>query len=315
MSYEILQGDCLETLRTLPDACVQTCVTSPPYLGLRSYLPDDHPDKAREIGFAQTPDEYVAKLVDVFREVRRVLKDDGTLWLNLASSYNGSGGAGGDYNAGGLKEGQPKYKGRNFGAYKPKDLIPAPWLVAIALQQDGWWLRADVIWHKKAGMPENVSDRPTQAHEYLFLLAKSACYYYDAAAIAEPSIYPGDTRHLRGDNRKAHEPMTVDHGRRARTGRPTAETKNRRSVWSLSPEQSGVEHYATMPTKLVEPCILAGSKPGDVVLDPFAGAGTTGFVALRHHRGFIGCELYDKNIELAHRRIQQSQPTLLEVTA
>lgn len=313
MTYELIQGDCLQTMRGLPAGSVQCVVTSPPYLGLRSYLPDDHPDKPLEIGFGQTPDEYVAGLVEVFRAVRRLLKDDGTLWINLASSYNGSGGAGGDYNEGGLKEGQPKYKGRNFSAYKPKDLIPVPWLVAIGLQQDGWWLRSDIIWHKKAGMPENVDDRPTQAHEYLLLLSKRAHYYYNAAAIAEPSIYPGDTRHLRSDSRKVNEPMLADNGSRSRTGKPTAEMKNRRSVWSLSSEHSGVEHYATMPTKLVEPCILAGSKVGDTVLDPFNGAATVGIVALKHHRRYIGLELNEDYINLSHDRIRKSQPLLLEV--
>lgn len=313
--YRLIQGDCIESMKALPANSVQCCVTSPPYLNLRSYLPNDHPDKGKEIGFAQTPEEYVAKLVDVFREVRRLLKEDGTLWLNLAASWNGSGGAGGDYGAGGLREGQPKFKGNKAAGYKPKDMIPVPWLVAIALQQDGWWLRSDIIWHKLAPMPASYSDRPTVAHEYLFLLTKSADYYYDADAIAEQAV--------------GNEPANVTHkhqrGEGIVLGRKTnpnggllnmkaATSRNRRSVWTLGPESSGVEHYATMPTKLVEPCILAGSKPGDTVLDPFNGAATVGVVALRHLRNYIGIELYERNIELSQRRIERTTPMLLEVT-
>jgi DNA modification methylase len=323
MNYEILQGDALQTLKTLPANSVQCCVTSPPYLNLRSYLPDNHPDKAKEIGFAQTPEEYVAKLVDVFCEVRRALRDDGTLWLNLAASYNGSGGAGGDYNEGGLKDGQPKFKGSKATNYKPKDMIPVPWLAAIALQQDGWWLRADIIWHKLSPMPASYTDRPTVAHEYVFLLTKSAQYYYDADAIREPHKREwwndGSQTHYHNgtaQQQKAWVAAGKSPGTHSFNGNAlNTNGANKKSVWTLGPENSGVEHYAPMPTKLVEPCILAGSKPGDTVLDPFCGSGTTLAVALKHGRCGLGIELNEDYISLAHKRIGKTRPMLLEVTA
>lgn len=310
MSYQLLQGDAIAMLKTLPANSVQCCVTSPPYLNLRSYLPNDHPDKDKEIGFAQTPEEYICKLVGVFREVRRLLKDDGTLWLNLAASWNGSGGAGGDYNEGGLREGQPKFKGNKSAGYKPKDMIPVPWLAAIALQQDGWWLRSEIIWHKLAPMPASYDDRPTVAHEYLFLLAKSARYHYDADAIKEAST-TRDSYARDRDTTKLNK--TPGRTRMAGLKGNDYEYRNKRSVWTLPPEPSNIEHFAPMPTKLVEPCILAGSKPGDTVLDPFNGSGTTGAVALKHHRNYVGIDLNGAYIELAHDKIRRSQPMLFEV--
>lgn len=345
MNYEIIAGDCLQSLRTLPAQSVQTCVTSPPYYGLRDYgtaqyeggdpgckhtichysdpkASAERPHRydrsvclkcgARridaQIGLEETPEAYVAKLVEVFREVRRVLKDDGVLWLNLGDSYNGSGGAGGDYSAGGLKEGQPKYPGRNISGLGPKQLLGIPWRVAFALQADGWVLRSEIIWHKKAPMPESVTDRPTKAHEQLFLLAKSASYYYDADAIREQQEGDGRKRGcVISDDRIA----AIDYGGKRREAQDTG-TRNKRSVWTLGPESFNDAHFATMPTKLVEPCILAGSKPGDTVLDPFSGSGTTIAVALKYGRRGLGCELNPAYIEMAHKRIARTQPSFLQ---
>lgn len=267
MSYSILQGDCIATMKTLPAASVQCVVTSPPYLNLRSYLPDGHPDKHLEIGGEQSVAEYVGRLVEVFREVRRVLREDGVLFLNLGDSYNGSGGAGGDYGPGGLKEGQPKYAGSRMAGLKPKDLIGVPWECAFALRADGWWLRQEIIWHKKAPMPESVTDRCTKAHEQVFLLTKSAQYYFDADAIREENagIMPyGDKRNFKMNNESAQG----RHGKNSMFSGGTRDEyiekyytngRNKRSVWTLGPESYIGAHFATMPTKLVEPCILAGT--------------------------------------------------------
>lgn len=258
--WKVYQGDVLEVLKQLPDEFVQTVVTSPPYYGLRDYGVDG------QIGLEQTPEEYVAKLVEVFREVRRVLRKDGTVWLNLGDSYNGSGGAGGDYNKGGLKEGQPEYPGRNASNLKPKDLIGIPWRVAFALQADGWWLRSDIIWHKTNPMPESVTDRPTKAHEYLFLLAKSGRYYYDAEAIKEVAVEGKDLGLLRGktfaDGKHVawHAPsikQRQDAGVDSRTA--GSGYRNKRSVWTIPTQPYYGAHFAVFPKRLIEPCILAGT--------------------------------------------------------
>jgi DNA modification methylase len=267
----ILVGDVRERLRVVADGSVRCVVTSPPYWGLRDYGHDG------QIGLEQSPDEYVCEMVQVFREVRRVLADDGTVWLNLGDSYNGSGGAGGDYSEGGLKEGQPKYPGRNVQSLKPKDLVGIPWRVAFALQADGWYLRQDIIWHKPNPMPESVADRCAKAHEYVFLLSKSPRYHYDADSMQEQA-----------SNRE--------------------ETRNRRSVWSITTKPFRGAHFAVMPEALVEPCVLAGSAPGDLVLDPFTGSGTVAVVALRHDRNFIGCELNADYAAIAHERITNDAP-------
>jgi DNA modification methylase len=239
----ILLGDVRQRLRELPDQCVQTCITSPPYWGLRDY------GETRQIGLEQTPDAYVAEMVSVFAEVRRVLRDDGTLWLNLGDSYNGSGGAGGDYGVGGFKEGQPKYPGRKVGTLKPKDLVGIPWRVAFALQADGWYLRQDIIWHKPNPMPESVTDRCTKSHEYVFLLSKSARYYFDNRAIAEPAKYAGDDRGARGDKRRGTSMNSMSGA--------TGETRNKRDVWEVATKPFSGAHFAVMPEALVEPCIKA----------------------------------------------------------
>lgn len=465
-------GDCRELLAKFAAAGIraQTCVTSPPYYGLRDY---GHPD---QIGLEPTPDEYVAKLVEVFRCVRDVLADDGTLWLNLGDSYaHPTKGTGGGWAA---DPNNYAHKAQAFGARKfsmgdakPKDLMGIPWRVAFALQQPyervrikdridrawlaalvdgegcitalecksghgsgnsyppilqvrmcdpepiircceitgygkespkqeppsqggqrgsyqwrihgrkaadilaeiypyllvkrkqavvaynlqtvrdsyetkrgakipedalakqllcreilqklnarenvdlpswmvepriavepGWYLRQDVIWHKPNPMPESVRDRCTKAHEYIFLLSKSPRYYFDGAAIAEPAAYPGDNRAARRDTRKEIDPFCKDNGSRARTGKPTGDTRNRRSVWTVATRPYKGDHFAPFPPELIEPCVLAGSRPGDVVLDPFMGSGTTAQVATELGRQFIGCELNPKYVELHELR-------------
>jgi DNA modification methylase len=462
LTVAIYAGDCLSSLRRVPDASVQTCVTSPPYFGLRHYGVDG------QMGLEPTPDAYVAKMVEVFAEVRRVLRNDGTLWLNLGDSYAGSG-------KGGNPEDSPHDKQRtNRGTLvarqgdrmqtyglKPKDLIGIPWMVAKALQapyytgsikderdriwlaamldaegcmfihkrkagqhngqgyyrqnanyapgveiantslavverimalvgkgsicsqgpeqnarrkqriyrwnlrtgecrnfvrelypylvakqqqarillgcpssgeraeaahaalialhrtgasgvdfsappsmfEKGYYLRSDIIWAKGNPMPESVTDRPTKAHEHLFLLAKSERYYYDAEAIAERSAYPGDNRALRTDTRKAVDPMCMDGGSRARTGKPTALTRNKRDVWTVAPANYPGAHFATFPPKLIEPCIKAGCPQGGTVLDPFGGAFTTAQVALELGCNAVICELNPAYIEMGKRRI------------
>lgn len=310
---KVLQGDCLETLKTLDACLVQTCVTSPPYYGLRDYGMD------AQIGLEETPDAYVDKLVQVFREIRRVLRDDGTLWLNLGDSYanSGKGGnpAGSDWsgfvgNNDREKSAMPRaMKAKEIGL-KPKDLIGIPWLVAFALRADGWYLRSDIIWHKPNPMPESVTDRPTKSHEYIFLLSKSANYYYDQEAIAEPSTWAGDPRagygrlHYRG-KREGQE------GTGQENFVSISETRNKRSVWTVTTKPYSGAHFATFPPDLIEPCILAGSKAGDIVLDPFGGSGTTAAVAVKHHRDYILCELNADYIELTNKRLTQVQPVLM----
>ena len=305
--WAVAHGDCRAALAQIPDGIAQTCVTSPPYYGLRDYGCDG------QIGLEQTPAEYVAQIVAVMREVRRVLRDDGTAWLNLGDSYAGSWGA----QSRGDKHGSPvsaaqidaSPKRTRTGSIpagsnvKPKDLLGIPWRVAFALQDDGWWLRSDIVWSKPNPMPESVTDRPTRAHEYVFLLTKSARYFYDADAIAEVSTYPGDNRAKRTDTRKVTDPMCADGGSRARTGNPTGETRNARSVWTIASQPYAGAHFATMPPELARRCILAGSRKGDVVLDPFNGAGTTGLVALGHHRRYVGTELNAEYIALTHERL------------
>lgn len=286
--------NCLETMARMPDGFVDCCITSPPYYGLRDY------GHTEQIGLEETPEDYVAKLVSVFREVRRVLKDDGTLWLNLGDSYNGSGGAGGDYNVGGLKEGQPKYKGRNINTLKPKDLIGIPWMVAFALRADGWYLRQDIIWNKPNPMPESVTDRCTKAHEYIFLLTKSARYYYDAEAIKEKMICGAHDKRAR-QGRKRFPTETVN-GIRGNTPDKIYEFANKRSVWTVTTKPFSEAHFATFPEKLIEPCILT-TRPDAVIYDPFGGAGTTGLVALRADRSFIMSELNPEYVKIAEKRL------------
>jgi DNA modification methylase len=304
MSYKLINGDCLNILKTLSDKSINCCVTSPPYYGLRDY------GVAGQVGLEDTPDEYVNKLVEIFREVRRVLRDDGTLWMNLGDSYcanaTGSQGDGKSTIAGGLKNQieagkRPNKKGDGL---KPKDLIGIPWMVAFALRADGWYLRSDIIWSKPNPMPESVQDRPTKAHEYIFLLSKSQSYYYDNEAIAEAAIYAGDDRGSRTDNRRG----TMCNSMSGVTGF----TRNKRTVWTVTTKPYAEAHFATYPPDLIQPCVLAGCPEGGTVLDPFNGSGTTGQVALQNGRKYIGIELNSEYIELTKRRLSKvtQQPSL-----
>ncbi len=304
-TWRIDVGDCRELLAGMDEGSVQTCVTSPPYFGLRDYGVEG------QLGLEATPDEFVEAMVEVFREVRRVLRDDGTLWLNLGDSY--SGGA----NSGGANSGTtngPPVRIKNLPikrgeGIKPKDLIGIPWMVAFALRADGWFLRSDIIWHKPNPMPESVTDRPTKAHEYLFLLSKQARYFYDHEAIREDdSGRPSGNGFVR-----EHRLTYLDDDGTARGNTDQWEPgcgRNKRDVWSVTSQPFSGAHFATFPPKLIEPCILAGAPEGGVVLDPFAGAGTTGLVALRHNRSFVGCELNPEYAELARDRIRDDAPLL-----
>lgn len=278
----------------LRDACVQCVVTSPPYFGLRDY------GIGGQIGLEATPDTYVAALVAVFREIRRVLKPDGVVWLNLGDSYSGAASTGG---AG--KE--TAYTGKRvlpIKIGKAKDLLGIPWRVAFALQADGWYLRADVIWSKPNPMPESVTDRPTKSHEYVFLLAKSARYYYHAGAIDEARAPVQGSTYSQPD--KAARAGISRNGTGATTLRHRTNTRrNRRSVWTITTQPYVGAHFATMPERLIEPCILAGSRCGDLVLDPFVGSGTVGVVAERFGRRWAGVDLNPDYHALARTRTAQ----------
>lgn len=315
-TQRIIQGDCIEGMRTLPDASVHCCVTSPPYWGLRDYGHEG------QIGLEATPENYVARMVEVFREVRRVLRDDGTLWLNLGDSYANTGKSGcGDQGKrweaiGGTTSdcgGTFKYAPPGL---KPKDLVGIPWRVAFSLQSDGWWLRQDIIWHKPNPMPESVRDRCTKAHEYVFLLTKSERYYYDAEAVSEAVTCfrgPGNKKPLKGvvEDLEKHRTRAGLHkaAERWRENGPP-DNRNRRSVWTVTTKPYSGAHFAVMPPDLVEPCVLAGCPEGGTVLDPFAGSGTTLAVAAALGRNAIGCELNPAYIALAGRRIKDARASV-----
>jgi len=303
---KILQGDALTRLRDLDAESVQCVVTSPPYWGLRDY------GVAGQIGLEKTPEEYIARMVAVFAEVRRCLRDDGTLWLNIGDSYASSqGGRSWELNARDGHADNTGTIGRNghhkeCAGLKPKDLVGIPWMLAFALRADGWYLRQDIIWAKPNPMPESVTDRCTKSHEYLFLLTKSARYYYDAEAIKEPA----SGGNANGDSRKLAKQAVAATGgaisggtERSTLGVSAKDFRNKRSVWNVAPQGFKGAHFAVYPPALIEPCILAGCPVGGVVLDPFTGSGTTGVVALRHGRGFIGIELNPDYITLANKRI------------
>jgi len=295
--WACIVGDVRETLRALPDASVQCVVTSPPYWGLRDY------GCAGQIGMEPTPAEYVATMRALFAEIRRVLRDDGTAWLNLGDSYaattRGSSGKGDKQrsNAGTLIEDRAWAVPQGL---KPKDLVGIPWRVAFALQEDGWWLRSDIIWSKPNPMPESVTDRPTRAHEYVFLLTKSARYFYDADAAREVGTNraPGNVTHK-------HTTAAVSSCTTGLLSIGAAETRNARSVWTITPEPYEGAHFATMPPELARRCILAGSRKGDVVLDPFGGSGTTALVAVGHGRRALLCELNPAYATLQRERLAE----------
>lgn len=366
---KILNGDCLEVLKTLPDKICDCCVTSPPYYGLRDYgtgtwiggdpncphrrtskfSPNTSTGHAQEelignvgdaiyktvcplcgavredkqIGLEETPELYVQKLVEVFREIKRVLKDDGTLWVNIGDSYWGSGSRGFDFTdkfteASKLQQGSkgttdlhnlPKLVGNKDG-YKNKDLIGIPWMLAFALRDDGWYLRQDIIWHKPNPMPESVKDRCTKSHEYIFLLSKKPHYYFDYEAIQEDavSVVNGNPRfggNKYGDNDDSHFAIYsgneyVPNGKR-----------NKRDVWGVSTKAVKEAHFATFPEELIEPCILGGSRKGGLVIDPFFGSGTTGRVCTKFGRDYIGIELNPQYIEIGERRNENVQMDLI----
>ena len=299
----ILQGDVIERLKDIEDNTIQCVVTSPPYWGLRDYGEDD------QLGLEETPEEYVDNMVKVFREVRRTLKDDGTLWLNLGDSYS-SGGRSTTTNQ--TLRGNNDYgvtRPKPSENIKPKDLIGIPWRVAFALQQDGWYLRQDIIWHKPNPMPESVTDRCTKSHEYIFLLTKSANYYYDAESIKEPSIeYGRDKRSDKGNIRYEGKRTIDKEGKNGQQSFVTInEKRNKRSVWKINTKPYKNAHFAVFPEKLPELCIKAGSKKGDIVLDPFFGSGTTGYVAQRLYRKWLGIELNPEYIKIANKRFVQQE--------
>jgi DNA modification methylase len=312
--FRLMAGDCLEQLKTLPAESVQCCVTSPPYWGLRDYGVEG------QLGLEKTPDEYVSKMVTVFREVRRVLRNDGTLWLNLGDSYATGAGGVGECPGGGKQCENWKLRGKmtppnrlKLPGLKPKDLVGIPWLVAFALRADGWYLRQDIIWHKPNPMPESVRDRCTKAHEYIFLLSKSERYWFDAGSILEPfsdrTTYRGTIKGERGS-----QPYAAARGNdRANSGGyPRArDGRNKRSVWSVISSPFKGAHFATFPPDLIKPCILAGAPVGGVVLDPFNGAGTTGVVCLQTGRRYLGIELNPEYIALTQNRIEHTQEVLL----
>ncbi len=332
--------DCRAGLAGLADGSVQTCVTSPPYYGLRNYGVDG------QLGLERTPEEYVEKLVLVFREVRRVLRDDGTLWLNLGDSY--ASGKGTCFNPGGNTSSfnvhlkacnvHPLDRGNKStleaSGLKPKDLIGIPWRTAFALQADGWYLRSDIIWDKCNPMPESVTDRPTKAHEYLFLLSKSQRYYYDGKAIAEPCVESNDDRPRMGQGpntqyKQKRAEMVMPNGKHSRTDKqaagrrivdnvakaranganhdsPFGSTRNKRSVWTVATKPFKAAHFATFPPDLIRPCILAGCAPAGTVLDPFAGSGTTLMIAREQGCRAVGFELNEDYCRLAVQRLAQA---------
>jgi DNA modification methylase len=312
MTAQILIGDVTTRLNDISDASVQCVVTSPPYWGLRDYGHDE------QIGLESTPEDYVARMVNVFREVRRVLVNDGTLWLNLGDSYNGaapSRSGANDYNDGRTNR-EKRFLGGGVQRLKPKDLVGIPWRVAFALQADGWWLRQDIIWHKPNPMPESVTDRCTKAHEYVFLLTKSQRYFYDAEAINETAVYAGKPQSFDTPYKNAGRGSGKNASGNEKPGSLPIiyNTRNRRSVWTVSTKPFIGAHFAVMPEALAEPCVLAGSKPNDVILDPFAGSGTVGVVALKHNRNFIGIELNPTYAEIARERLANCAPLLNDVT-
>lgn len=343
MNYKVLQGDCIESLKTLGDESVNCCVTSPPYWGLRDYgtaewkggdpkcshkRDSKHSDscstgqknlegaigdgiyktecpkcgatrKDSQLGLEETPEEYVANMVKVFSEVKRVLTKDGTLWLNLGDSYAGSGkGPAGNLKDNGERHLENVTKPYTDAVLKSKDLVGIPWRVAFALQADGWYLRQDIIWHKPNPMPESVADRCTKAHEYIFLLSKSSKYYYDHEAIMEEASYKDQPR---GGSKNRYEQHEFGGDNKIYN------TRNKRSVWTVNTKPYPEAHFATYPKKLIRPCIKAGCPQGGVVLDPFGGSGTTAEVANELQRDAILCELNPKYCELIEKRLSLTQ--------
>jgi DNA modification methylase len=369
--WTVVQGDCLDVMRGMPDGVVQCCVTSPPYWGLRKYdvqetvwggrrdcaheygdaEPPHHPGQVEQtkwkaakaagsgqtassgsfcrlcgawrgqLGLEPTPTLYVEHLVGIFREVRRVLRDDGTLWLNIGDSYaathTGAPGRGSRHDSFHFDESRLVAQGKGVrrekeipDGLKPKDLIGIPWLLAFALRADGWYLRAEIIWHKTAPMPESVRDRPTRAHEQLFLCSKSVRYCYEHQAASDPATHAGKNVTLQDkslSNGSANGAGIAPSGNGAASSITVSSRRNWRTVWTIGPEPNKAQHYAPFPRELARRCIVAGSAAGDVVMDPFAGTGTTGAVAHGIGRAFLGVELGDGYAEIARSRIRAAE--------
>ena len=304
MRNTILYGDCRDTLKQF-DEQARTCVTSPPYYGLRDYGGEEN-----QIGQEKTPEEFIDQLVNVFKEVRNVLTDDGTLWVNLGDSYyNYRPGKGQSYPKQSVSKTnqdlptQCNKRGNKLDGLKEKDLIGIPWMFAFAMRSDGWYLRQDIIWHKPNPMPESVKDRCTKSHEYIFLLSKNKKYYYDNEAIKEPVKKDWGKRdrtsgkyHNPGTGIQPHSGLTKSYDR-----------KNKRDVWSITNKPYKGSHFAVFPPDLITPCILAGSEKGDIILDPFMGSGTTAMVAKQLGRDYIGCELHEEYSNLIDQRVPVEQ--------
>jgi DNA modification methylase len=298
-------GDCRETMRKWASQGVkaQTCVTSPPYYGLRDYGHEG------QIGLEETPEEYIKAMVEVFQCVWNVLEDDGTLWLNIGDSYAGNNSRASNNGRAGFGNPREKVVNRTGEGLKTKDLIGIPWMLAFALRAEGWYLRQDIIWHKPNPMPESVQDRCTKAHEYIFLLSKSAKYYYDCESIKERSIHAGEERSFNSPKKAMRNvDGKVSTGNEHPDALPTeiSELKNKRSVWTVNPKPYSGSHFAVFPTELIEPCILAGAPIGGIVLDPFMGSGTTAQVAQDLGRQYIGCELNPAYGKLQKKRTAQT---------
>ena len=300
---EILVGDNRQALKELPDASVQTVVTSPPYWGLRDYGHDN------QIGLEQSPEDFIEQLCIVFDEVWRVLKDDGTIWVNLGDSYAGN-------NSRASNNGRAGFGNEREGVFlktgeglKHKDLVGIPWRFAFAMQARGWYLRSDIIWHKPNPMPESVTDRPTKSHEYIFLMTKSPRYYYDHQAVKEPFAESSVGRLAQDITQQVGSARAnggkKDNGNLKAVGDINA-GRNKRTVWSVNVKGYKEAHFATYPPELIEPCILAGSQEGDTVLDPFSGSGTTGEVALQNGRNYIGLELNPDYAKMSEKRLTQA---------
>ena len=313
MRDTILFGDCRKTLCAFLPNSARMCVTSPPYYGLRNYGGEDY-----QIGLEESPEEYIRNLVEVFREVRNVLTEDGTLWVNIGDSYYnyrpGKGQALNKQSVSNTKQDLPDKcarRGNKLDGLKEKDLIGIPWMLAFALRADGWYLRQDIIWHKPNPMPESVRDRCTKSHEYIFLLSKNRKYYYDNEAIKEPAKDWGTRDRSKG---KYHNEGT---GLQPHSGlEKSYPTKNKRSVWSITNKPYRGSHFAVFPPDLIEPCILAGSEKGDIVLDPFMGSGTTAMVSKKLGRDYIGCELHEEYGTLIEERVPDekvSQETTINI--
>ena len=304
----IYQGNCLEVLKTFENNSINCCVTSPPYYGLRDYGVDG------QLGNEDTPDDYIDKLVNIFSEVKRVLKDDGTLWLNIGDCWAGSNQGRGtknlsdkqksNYGTNNMVSDSHSSKLKHISGCKPKDLIGIPWMVAFSLRESGWYLRQDIIWAKGNPMPESVKDRCTKSHEYIFLLSKSRKYYYDYQAIKEPA----STKPTKRDKHKEGYQADYTKGDRFSSGERVYGSdgmRNKRDVWNVNTKPCKEAHFAIFPDTLIEPCILAGCPDGGIVLDPFMGAGTTGMVAKKHGRNYIGIELNEEYIDIANKRIEE----------